>query len=78
MTLTPAERYGRKRFNERIKMVASYVHGLALAVVGFGVIREAVAPDISFDGWRLGTIFAVSLATEAVAVYIVGLIRAED
>ena len=74
----PAERHGRKRFNERIKMVANYVHGLALAVVGFGVIREAVTPDAALDIPRLLAILGASLVMEAFAVYIVGLIRPEE
>ena len=69
----------RKVFNERLKLVVSYLHALALAVLGFGVLRYALDPDAaSLTAARLVYVALVSLALEGLGVYLLRYLKPED
>ena len=69
----------RKRFNERLKMIANYVHGVALAVLGLGVLRFLFDPAAdALEWWRLAVAVFVSFAFEVGALYILGWTQPED
>ena len=73
------DRRRRKVFNERLKLVVSYLHALALAVLGFGVLRYALdLAAASLTAARLVYVALVSLALEGLGVYLLRYLKSED
>lgn len=74
-----AERTRNKIHNERMKLLSSLFHGLALATFGLGALRLILDPGAQPPGQ--GTIalaLAAALFAEVVAFYILGRSRAEN
>ena len=80
MALANRERKRQQKvFNERLKLVVSYVHALAPALLGFGVLRYVLDPiDLSNETLRYVAITAARLGTEGLAVYFLRYLRSED
>ena len=73
------DRRRRKVFDERLKLAVNYVHAVALAVLGFGVLRFALDPAAASVGLsRLVLVIAGSLAVEGAGIYFLGYLRLED
>ena len=73
------ERPRRKVFNERPKLVVSYAHAIALAVLGFGVLRFALDPAAaSLEVGRLACVALASLTPGGWAVYLLRCLKLED
>ncbi len=69
----------RKVFNERLKLVVNFAHAVALAVLGFGVLRFALDPGAAPLGLgRLALTTLAALAIEAAALYLLGRLKPED
>ena len=66
-------------FNERLKLGVGYIHAIALAVLGFGLLRFVFDPGGDPIGWgRLVSIILLSFAFEGVAIYLMRYLRSED
>ena len=68
-----------KVWNDRIKSIAAIGQGIALVLVGVGILRFAldpVAPDVGRGQVLLTFIGAVAM--EALVLYILGKQRSED
>ena len=73
------DRRRRKVFNERLKLAVGYLHALALAVLGFGVLRFALDPAAaSLTVGRLVYVALVSLALEGLGAYLLRYLKPED
>ena len=73
------DRRRRKVWGGRLKLAANYVHAVALAVLGAGVLRFALDPAAAPVGLgRLALVIAASLAVEGAAIYFLGYLRPED
>ena len=76
--MSRAEKLAAKRANERVKLVSSFFHSIALASVGLLGLRLLLDPTAqppSFTAVVIGCIGMV--ASEAFAFYILGLMRPE-
>jgi hypothetical protein len=73
------DRRRRKVFNERLKLLVNYAHAVALAVLGFGVLRFALDPAAApLELGRLAYVAVASLAVEGWAAYLLRYLKPED
>lgn len=63
-------------YNERVKMLASTANALALALVGFALIKPAVDGTIRMDGVFVLWV-GLGLAFHVAAHYLLGLVERE-
>jgi hypothetical protein len=67
-----------KRLNEHVKLTASYVNAMAIAIAGAAIIVPMVSsPDATLDRSRLSW-FAGSLALHCAGHIVIRLLRREE
>ena len=63
-------------YNERIRLLATATNAIALAIIGFGLLRPLM-DDVPLRGWRTLFWLLVGLALHGLAHYILGMIEKE-
>lgn len=77
--MTAEQKLKAKRFNERLKLVAAFFHSLALAVLGLGALRLVFDPGAARPGfWLILLAIIGAVVLEAIALYILGKLKAEN
>ena len=63
--------------NERMKLMSTTSNALALAFVGFAIVRPVTDPDLDFPPYAY-LFLATGLALHALSHYLLGKLRKED
>jgi hypothetical protein len=67
-----------KRFNERLKLFVTALNGIAVALVGAGLLVPAIGhPEALMNQW-LGLWFLIPIGFHALAQHLIGFLRSEE
>lgn len=74
---TDSKRLAARRFNERVKLIATFFNALAFGTIGAGAIIPA-ARTLSDLGWATAAWFVSGLVLHGIGSFAYTLLRDED